>query len=415
MRQFASFRKNTKGSVSYIVVMSLIPLLGSVGLAVDYSRASQAKAVLQGALDSTALMLAKEAAKKTEAQLQAMGETYFAALMGKEPEIARGALSVKKSDKTVTLATSGNVVTHFAHMFSWSNWDIAVKAASAYGSKKMEIALVLDNTGSMQSSNKIGELKKATHALLNILEQAANTPDQIKIAMVPYTTRVNLGTAYKNENWLTNTPTGSFISDYVRPANRNAWQGCVADREAPYNRNGAATNISNAASLYPMVNCTDGVAESQLLTSNFNTLRARTNAMHANGMTNITLGAQWGYEMLTNNAPFSEASTGSDVERFMILLTDGQNTQDRFGVWDENRMNGDTQAMCDTIVERGVPDASKKMKIKLYTILVIDGNPTLLRNCASDPSMFFKVNQASQLESVFKKIADDIGTIRLTM
>jgi hypothetical protein len=29
--------------------------------------------------------------------------------------------------------------------------------------------------------------------------------------------------------------------------------------------------------------------------------------------------------------------------------------------------------------------------------------------------MYFKVNQANQLESVFKKIAEDIGTVRLTM
>lgn len=414
MRQFASFQKNTKGSVSYIFALSLIPLLGSVGLAVDYSRAHQAKAALQGALDSTALMLAKEAAKKTQAQLQTMGDTYFAALMGKETDITRGALSVKKSDKNVVLSTSGIVGTHFAHLFGWSNWDIAVKAASAYGSKKLEIALVLDNTGSMQSSNKIGELKKATHTLLNILEASANTPDQIKIAMVPYTTRVKLGATYRNEAWLTPTPTGSFISGYSRLARAN-WQGCVADRDKGYNNTLAPVSLGVGQSLYPMVECTDGVAESQPLTSNFATLRARTNAMHANGMTNITLGASWGYEMLSGAAPFSEASSGSDVERFMVLLTDGQNTQDRWGVWDENRMNKDTQAVCDAIVERGVPDASKKLKIKLYTILVIDGNPGLLRNCASDPSMFFKVDQASQLEGVFKKIADDIGTIRLTM
>jgi hypothetical protein len=78
-------------------------------------------------------------------------------------------------------------------------------------------------------------------------------------------------------------------------------------------------------------------------------------------------------------------------------------------------MNTDTRAMCDAITERGVPEAAKVHRIKLYTVLVISGNENLLRSCATNPSMYIKVNQASQLEAVFKKIADEIGTIRLTM
>ena len=99
----------------------------------------------------------------------------------------------------------------------------------------------------------------------------------------------------------------------------------------------------------------------------------------------------------------------------MILLTDGNTTQDRWGAWQQARMDGDTRAMCDAITERGTPEAAKQHRIKLYTVLVIDGNETLLRNCASSPANYYKVNQASQLETVFKKIAEDIGTIRLTM
>jgi Flp pilus assembly protein TadG len=51
------FLKNCRGGVAPMMGFLAIPLMGSVGIAVDYSRASSAKSAFQGALDSTALML----------------------------------------------------------------------------------------------------------------------------------------------------------------------------------------------------------------------------------------------------------------------------------------------------------------------------------------------------------------------
>lgn len=415
MRSIRDFLVSRAGSLPMVFAVAFPALVGCVGLAVDYAKANQAKSALQSALDSTALAMAKEAPKRTEAELLTLGNYYFAALMLQNGHLTHGAVSLKKSEKQVTLNVTGTVDTNFAGIFGKPQLDIAIKAASAYGTKKIEVALVLDNTGSMAASNKIGELKKASHTLITMLSAASTNPDQVRIAIVPYTTRVNLGGSYRNEPWLTNTPTGSFMPGYNRPATRAAWGGCVADRDNPQNRSTAAANPVLPQTLYPMVNCTDGVAMAQPLTSDWALLKTRIDAMGASGMTNITLGAQWGFEMLSGSQPFNQTTSDPDVERFMILLTDGDNTQDRWGAWDQARMDGDTRAMCDAIAERGVPEAAKVHRIKLYTVLVINGNETLLRNCASSPSMFKKVNQASELEAVFKKIADDIGTIRLTM
>jgi uncharacterized protein YegL len=333
-------------------------------------------------------------------------------------------IAITKGDKLVSAKVVGTVSTFVAGIFGVPKWDIVVDGTSAYGGRKLEIVLVLDNTGSMQQSSKIGELKKASHALIDMMKAASQSTDQVKVSIVPYTTRVNLGTTYKNETWLTNTPTGTFEingANYAVPATRDLWQGCVADRDKGYN-NGVKPVGALDQSKYPMVNCADGIAKAIPLTDNWTALKAGVDAMKASGWTNITLGAQWGYEMLSKNAPFSEASGAADTERFMILLTDGNNTVDRWTKagtegWGstETEMNKDTRAICDAITERGVPEASKQLKIKLYTILVIAGNEPLLKNCASSPSMYFKVNQANQLESVFKKIAEDIGTVRLTM
>lgn len=425
MTDFRTFLSDRRGTVTQFLTIAMLPLMGITGLAVDYSRSAQARSEIQGALDSTVLMLTREAPKNDAAALKKLADPYFNALIAsKRPDYAYSGLAVQKTDKTVSASTSTSVPTFFGGIYAWlgagsaNSWTVDVASTAAYGTKKIELVLVLDNTGSMASANKIVELRKASHTLLTMLQGAATAPDQVKIAVVPYTTQVRLDTTHKNANWLTNTPTGTFIggAGYTPPANRDLWDGCIADRDTGYNADTKAVSVPVPKSLYPMVNCTGGgIAKMMPLSSDFTALHARIDEMKANGMTNITLGAQWGFEMLSANAPFTEASAAPNVERFMVLLTDGQNTQDRWGIYDETRQNKDTQAMCDAIVERGVAESAKKLKIKLYTVLVINGNESLLKNCASSPSMYSKVNKASELEAVFKKIASDIGTIHLTM
>ncbi|MFN3672693.1 MAG: pilus assembly protein, partial [Bosea sp. (in: a-proteobacteria)] len=58
---------------------------------------------------------------------------------------------------------------------------------------------------------------------------------------------------------------------------------------------------------------------------------------------------------------------------------------------------------------------AKAAGIQIYTIRVINGDANLLRNCASSPSMYYDVQNASQLSPVFKKIAAEIASVRLTM
>lgn len=410
------FSADKRGSIPMIFAVSAVPLLGVTGLAVDYARATQARTVLQSAADSTVLMLALKAPKNDEAALGALATPYFQAVLNGDPGISPGAIGITKGTNLVTLSASATVKTFLPNLVGISEWSISVKAASAYGAKKIEVALVLDNTGSMMSSNKIGELKKASKTLVSILESSSVTPGQIRVAVVPYTTVVRLPTSYRDEPWLTNTPTGSFYSSplYTRPSIRTSWTGCVADRDKPHNTKDTPASVANPASLYPMVNCLGAPAEIMPLTDDWNKLRTRIDSMGAGGMTNITVGAQWGLEMLTSTLPFNETGATSDVQRFMILLTDGENTLDRWAAGGAS-MNNDTKAICDTITERGVPESAKVHRINLYTVLVIDGNEPLLKSCATKPEMYFKVNAASQLENVFKAIASEIGQVRLTM
>jgi archaellin len=127
-------------------------------------------------------------------------------------------------------------------------------------------------------------------------------------------------------------------------------------------------------------------------------------------MTNVTIGLVWGWHALTAQEPLTEAAAPSpDLDKVIILLTDGDNTQ----AWDNSKnktissgsqIDKRTEAVCANV---------KAANIKLYTIRVINGNATLLKNCATNPTMYYDVQQASQLDVVFSAIAQNLANLRI--
>jgi hypothetical protein len=96
------------------------------------------------------------------------------------------------------------------------------------------------------------------------------------------------------------------------------------------------------------------------------------------------------------------------LSKIIILMTDGLNTQNR---WDGNGF--DPCDSCDTRTALACTNA-KAAGIKIYTIRVIDGDANLLRNCASDPSMYYDVQNASQLTAVFNAIGGQLANLHLS-
>src|SRR3977135_4096211 len=75
-----AFRQDERGNLAFIFTLAMIPIMGSLGAAVDYSRANWVKISMQDASDATALMLAKEAGNLTTAQMATKATDYFKAL-----------------------------------------------------------------------------------------------------------------------------------------------------------------------------------------------------------------------------------------------------------------------------------------------------------------------------------------------
>lgn len=142
------------------------------------------------------------------------------------------------------------------------------------------------------------------------------------------------------------------------------------------------------------------------LSYDWTALHAKVDAMIATGNTNVPIGLAWGWNTLSPTLPFTEGAAYGTVNltKFLILLTDGENTDNR---WDDptSVINQRMTMVCNNIKAAG---------ILLYTIRVIDGNGTLLQSCATTPSMYYNVQDAGQLSAVFNAIGAQIANLHLS-
>src|SRR5712692_7837730 len=90
------FVEDCKAGVAPLLALGLVPLVVSVGAAVDYGRASAARAAMQSALDATALMLSKESQNLSGDQFNAKGISYFNSNFAR-PEVQNVAINLGSS------------------------------------------------------------------------------------------------------------------------------------------------------------------------------------------------------------------------------------------------------------------------------------------------------------------------------
>lgn len=417
------FLRNADGGAAPFLALSLIPLMGFTGAAIDYSRANSVKASMQAALDSTGLILSKEAQDLSGDALGARLNAIFKAQFN-PPEAQNVAVSYQFSAPqqgsfSLKLIGSATVPTRFATLIGTSELTVSTTAEILWGIKKLNLALALDNTGSMAQSGKMAALKTAAHNLLNTLQQAAKQPDDIKVSIIPFATDVNVGTGYKSESWVdweqwdevngtcsnTNYKSKSACNSAGKTwtvASHNTWNGCVWDRDQNYDAQNNAPTAAQATKFraHQASNCPSSMLP---LTNSWSALHSKIDAMTPVGNTNVTIGMAWAWQTLSDVAPMNAPEPAPDLDKVIVLLTDGDNTQNRF-TNSTSAIDARTEKVCTN---------AKAANIKVYTVRVIDGNANLLRGCATKPDMFYDVDEAVQLNSVFASIAQNLANLRI--
>ena len=207
-------------------------------------------------------------------------------------------------------------------------------------------------------------------------------------------------TVFKDNNTVTAN------SDLLGVGTQN-WSGCVIDRAQPYDVQSDAPVTTNTNTLYPAAKCaTNSLLPIMDLTTDIASARTYAQKMTPAGNTNITIGIQWGIEVLSPTAPFSNgaAFTDTTINKYMILLTDGQNTQNRWSTKSSD-IDARTALACT---------AAKNLGITVFTVRLEDGNSDMLSKCASQTGYYYNLSNASQINGALGGIMTSIKKIRLT-
>jgi Flp pilus assembly protein TadG len=446
-RALSAFGRSRSGNVATIFALAIVPIIGFVGSAIDYSRASSTRAAMQSALDATALMLSKSAASLNADQVSTKATDYFLSLMN-SPDANNIKVTAVYSDTNgsqILLNGSGAVDANFMKLFGYDSIPLTVNSTVKWGTTRLRVALALDNTGSMSRSNKMPTLKTAAKNLLTQLQNASRVNGDVYVSIVPFAKDVNIG---KSANWdpdwidftllesdwqethgkcsvsdrynrpittrttcTNNNNRGTWTPDPVPASVYSNWTGCVTDRGAnnsPKNDLDISVTppVKNVTeSRYPAENYKDCPERLMPLSYDWAALKNKIDAMTPAGNTNITIGLVWAWQTLVNNGPFPAPAKSSNYEYqdVIILLTDGDNTQNRF-TSRQSDIDARTNAACT---------AAKNAKITMYTVLVMEGTQSLLQDCASDTSKYFYITSADQLITTFDKIGTALSNLRI--
>ncbi len=429
-----SFLSCKRGNVAITFALAIIPIIGGIGAAIDYSRAAAVRTSMQAALDATALATSKTAANLSAAQLTQQATNYFKATFNRpEARAVKIAASYTSTATTSSVTVTGiaQINTDFMGIIGVNSINIGGLAKTVWGITRLRVALVLDNTGSMADAGKMNALKTATKNLLTQLHSAAAAPDDIYVSIIPFAKDVAVDTSNYNATWIdwtdweaangTCADSGGWQESKKKAkckkwnsADRTTWNGCITDRGLPtgpapgnYDTNALAPTASVAGSLFPAEQYAACPQPAMGLNNNWSAMTRLVNAMRPNGNTNQGIGLAWGWLSLMGGGPFTVPTSNYKSSEVIILLTDGLNTENR---WYSNQSSIDAR-------EKITCDNVKAAHITIYAIQVNTANDptsTLLQNGASDSKKFFLLKTASQIVSVFQQIGADLSQLRLS-
>jgi Flp pilus assembly protein TadG len=220
---FRRFARDSRGSVALMFGLAALVLVGGIGAAVDYSRAARERQEMQDALDAAALAGRRDlhlgvARARTTAQAfwRANAPSHLRSLALSITAINEGRTLRVAPASPYAMRTSVLGVVGIAAI------PIAAAAEATRGGQEIEIALVLDNTGSMV--NDMNTLRRAARDLVTRVMDGGET---IRISVVPYVAAVNPGRAALGMSMMDTGAEGRWHAAFLRDQYLAQMTGCT--------------------------------------------------------------------------------------------------------------------------------------------------------------------------------------------
>ncbi|WP_417467528.1 pilus assembly protein TadG-related protein [Maricaulis sp.] len=201
-RKLTEFASDRRGNVAVIFALALAPVTLLAGGSVDLSAAMNARSRLAQALDAAALAVGVNAsitdADALEIATGFINANYPDRELGNITSIS---VSVDPVSDSVTVRGAAEVRTTMLGLAGIQTITVHWESVAQRARQRIELAMVLDNTGSMGGS-KIRNLRESALLLSETLFEGVEDPEDVKIALVPFAATVNVGTGYERDWWL---------------------------------------------------------------------------------------------------------------------------------------------------------------------------------------------------------------------
>lgn len=464
-----AFLQNEQGSLMPLVAASMLTLTGAAGLAVDGARMFLVKDVLQKSLDSAGLA-AGHAMELDDMESDA--EEFFNANIASVEDIVNSSdmeVTFSEDNKLITLTAEAKVSASFVSLFGFDEVTVTATTEITRETRGMELVIVMDNTGSMRWSGKIGAAREAAEALVDNVYGDEDTSPNLWVGVVPYVAHVNVGDSHVS--WLSEAGQDKIDDGEYDPTE---WMGCVLARgddedmtdtpptEVPFepwywedeegndygtnnwidsDGNKTINETNNRGSAKgPNRGCAQEILP--LVASKAKVLEAIEDMEPWSfGGTASPMGLVWGWRVISERwqglwggdspATLPLANETPYMDKVMVVLTDGKNEF----ISRDSSLGGSDYTAYGTIADWGfanIYDARDELddrfaetctnikndEIMIYAITFGSSPDSATRstfeNCASKPAFYFHAPSNSELEEVFDTIGRQLSNLRLS-
>jgi Flp pilus assembly protein TadG len=246
-------KRDRKGSIAPFTAITAVVLIGFGGLAVDTTRAWLVEARMKSALDSAALLAARRfdvGATQTESdniRTTEARQIFWANIeQGGRPRTYLGAtiadpavVVVDRAAQLVRVSSTARVPTTLFRVLSTDDVvrsDFAVAQRIGTG---LELALVLDTTGSMAANGFGGRTKfqnavDAMNQLLDTLYAGDDAQRNLFVSLVPADRAINIGNTAEGRAMLETSAAVAGWGGVPTGWDIGMWSGCVLGRFLNY-------------------------------------------------------------------------------------------------------------------------------------------------------------------------------------
>lgn len=450
----AEFGKSEDGNLVIFAVFMVLMILTMGGIGVDIMRSERDRTVLQHTLDRAVLAAADLDQERAPATVV---NDYFVAA-GLQDFLSSVDVDQGLNYKTIGAQAQSITTTAFMKLAGVDTLNATAAGVAEERTPFVEISMVLDISGSMADGNKMPELKTAATEFIDTVLQEGNS-DRVSVSIVPYSEQVNAGAAIFNKLKRNHDHDYSHCIEFEHG---DFSKSHLHKTQTYYQAQHFQWNYYGSNELTDTVCPRYSYEAIQPITNDATALKAQINQLQPRAGTQIHIGMNWGTALLDPefrdisedlvadgdmpsefiDRPFDYGDP--TVLKTIILMTDGKNSRSNrlkepvynstSDYWHWNQYNlwyylqryvrsskwskfyyekysaaesdAYTQTICNVAKEKGIVIWSIGFEVD-------DHGASVMQDCASTPSHFFRV-EGIEISEAFDAIARQINQLRLT-